>query len=109
MATRAMTRRQSDRGALFALAYSGSAAFVILLLGRPDPALFLPVGLAALPFAASRRSALAFRLLAAALLAAFALARGGGEGLAFLPAVAGLLYSAARALPRRDDRPRRRR
>lgn len=97
MRPRAIERRPSHpTAATFALAYTALAAFVLLVIREPQPWLFIAIGIAALPFAASPRNPLAF-LGPAALLLAFAVFAVGGEGALFLPALAALLYAAYRA------------
>jgi hypothetical protein len=94
---------------LTALALAAVAAFVAQLAFGTQPAYFVPVGICALPFAASPSRKLHYRLAAAALLAAFIAAVGMREGSVFLPSLAALGLSAYRAVPRRKSQPRRRR
>lgn len=113
MRFQAVDRRGNDSAAYFALAWTAAISFV-LLLGRssPDPLLFLPVAVAALPFAAAPRHQVVFRVLAAALLIAIPALRGTGlEGALFAPAAAAMLLSAYRRvrprLPESSARTRR--
>lgn len=109
----AIDQRQSDPAAGYSLAWTGAAAFLLLVTrDPPDPGLFLPVAFAALPFAAAPRHRVAFRVLAAALLLAYVAMRGPTlESLVFVPPAAGLLLSAyqqRQAQPQRGGRKRKR-
>lgn len=109
MRSRTLASTRTDGAALTALALAAVAAFVAQLAFGTQPAYFVPVGICALPFAASPSRKLHYRLAAAALLAAFIAAVGMREGSVFLPSLAALGLSAYRAVPRRKSQPRRRR
>lgn len=105
--------RTSDVPLTLSLVWTAVISFGLLLTrSTPDPVLFVPVAIAALPFAAAPRHRLVARLLAALLLAAYLGWRGPElESLLLAPAVAALLLSAyglAREAPSRvRPRPRR--
>lgn len=98
MRAQVVNQRRNDPAAYFSLAWTTAISFV-LLLGRdsPDPLLFLPIAMAALPFTAAPRHQVLFRILAALLLTGFLVTRGPGvEGILFVPAVGAMLLSAYR-------------
>lgn len=107
MRSRTLASSRTDNAALTALALAAVAAFIAQLAFGTQPAYFIPVGICALPFAASPSRKLHYRLAAAAMLVAFLVAVGIGEGSVFLPSLAALGVSAYRAAPRRKSRPRR--
>jgi hypothetical protein len=110
MRSRAISRAQNDGAVLFALGCAAAAAFVGQFAFGTHPSYFLPVGICALPYAASRNREVAYRVGAAAALILFVAAVGIRQGSLFLPSLAALLvatYRAAAATATR--RPRRRR
>jgi hypothetical protein len=109
MRSRSRASTRTDGAAMTALALAAVAAFVAQLAFGTQPAYFIPVGICALPFAASPSKRLHYRLAAAAMLVAFIAAVGLREGSVFLPALAALALSTYRAAPRRESRARRRR
>jgi hypothetical protein len=94
---------------LTALALAAAAAFVGQLAFGTQPAFFLPVGICALPFAASPSRRVHYRVAAAILLLGFIVAIGLREGSLFLPSLAALAAAIYRAAQKGKRRPRRRR
>ena len=101
-------RRKTDRTLIFALASAAVAAFAGQFAFGTQPGFFLPVGICAVPFAASPQRMLAYRLAAAAALAGFIALIGLRQGSFFVPSLAALLFSVYTARPRRGDRAQRR-
>ena len=110
MSARATQQSQSDPLVLAALAWAAGASIVSLLFFDVGPVALLLVGVAALPFAATRRSAILFRVLAALLLAAFVPILGRYSWALLAPPALALLVSAAELArgSRRKRRVRRR-
>jgi hypothetical protein len=109
MRTRSAAHTRTDSAALAALALAAAAAFVGQLAFGTQPAFFLPVGICALPFAASPSRRLHYRLGALVLLLAFIASVGVRHGSVFLPSALALALASYRAVPRAGSRPRRRR
>lgn len=84
-------RQQTDPLALLTLAYSTLVAVILLIALDGRPSLLLPIGIAALPFTAPPRHRSLYALIAAGLMALMVAMLGGGAGLFFAPAAAGLL------------------
>jgi hypothetical protein len=95
MSARATQQRRSDPLVLAALAWAAGASVVALLFFDVGPLALLLVGVGALPFAATRRSAIPFRILAALLLAAFVPLFGRYSWALLAPPALALLVSAA--------------
>lgn len=109
MRTRTIATGRSDSAVVFALACAAAAAFVGQFAFGTHPAFFLPVGICALPFAASPKRALAYRIAAAGGLILFIAAVGLRQGSLFIPSLAGLGLSVYRAIGGRGHRRGRRR
>lgn len=107
MRAKALRQRRNELLPLFALCWAGAATLGLLVVADPGPVALLPVGIAALPFAASRRTAPWLRLAAAALLCALAAPLGVQAWLLLVPSILALLASAGRVLVPRPASARR--
>ena len=108
MRSRTVARRSSDPAVSYALALAGAAAFVGQFVFGTHPSFFLPLGIAALPYAAPRHRELAYRVAAVALLLLFIVVVGVRQGSLFLPSLVALVASVSRRASRTPGRRRRR-
>src|SRR5690606_414146 len=97
-------RNHSDAVLFTALGLAAVAAFAGQFVFGTQPSFFLPVGICALPFAASARRRMTYRAGATLLLAAFIAFLGIDSGILFVPSLVALAVSTYRARPRPGGR-----
>lgn len=96
MAARRRSGPKTDRWVVAAMGGAAIAAFVGQFIFGTHPAYFVPIGICALPFAATRGRELAYRVVAAVLLAGFIALVGVREGSLFVPSLVLLAAAAVR-------------